>query len=98
MRAYEPTACMIWRMQPRAYVDVGAGVGVSVGGVLGVAVLGTAVLQLGAAHSVQPWGASLFEKGASHTVQWQARCTMAQARWDHLGAALGVAVVQSRAA
>ena len=27
----ETSACMIWRMQTRAYVDVGAGVGVSVG-------------------------------------------------------------------
>ena len=31
MRAREPTACMIWRMQTRAYVDVGPGVGVVVG-------------------------------------------------------------------
>ena len=31
MRARQPTACMIRRMQTRAYVDVGAGVGVSVG-------------------------------------------------------------------
>ena len=36
MRAREPTACMIWRMQTRAYVDVGAGVGVSVGDGVGV--------------------------------------------------------------
>ena len=36
MRAREPTACMIWRMQARAYVDVGAGVGVSVGERVGV--------------------------------------------------------------
>ena len=36
MRAREPTACMIWRMQARAYVDVGAGVGVSVGEGVGV--------------------------------------------------------------
>ncbi len=31
MRAREPTPCMIWRMQTRAYVDVGAGVGEAVG-------------------------------------------------------------------
>ncbi len=36
MRAREPTACMISRMQTRAYVDVGAGVGVSVGDGVGV--------------------------------------------------------------
>ena len=36
MRDREPTACMIWRMQTRAYVDVGAGVGVSVGDGVGV--------------------------------------------------------------
>ena len=36
MRAREPTACMIWRMQTRAYVDVGAGVGASVGEGVGV--------------------------------------------------------------
>ena len=36
MRAREPTACMISRMQTRAYVDVGAGVGVSVGEGVGV--------------------------------------------------------------
>ena len=36
MRARQPTACMIWRMQTRAYVDVGAGVGVSVGEGVGV--------------------------------------------------------------
>ena len=34
--AREPTACMLWRMQTRAYVDVGAGVGVSVGEGVGV--------------------------------------------------------------
>ena len=37
-RAREPTACMIWRMQARAYVDVGAGVGVNVGAGVGVSV------------------------------------------------------------
>ena len=31
MRAREPTACMIWRMQTRVYVGVGAGVGDGVG-------------------------------------------------------------------
>ena len=36
MPARGPTACMIWRMQTRAYVDVGAGVGVSVGEGVGV--------------------------------------------------------------
>ena len=36
MRAREPTACMISRMQTRAYVHVGAGVGVSVGDGVGV--------------------------------------------------------------
>ena len=36
MRAREPTAGMIWRMQSRAYVDVGAGGGVSVGEGVGV--------------------------------------------------------------
>jgi hypothetical protein len=74
---------------------LGAALGVAVLGtaVLGVAVLGIAVLQPGTAHSAQPWVAPLFSKGASHSVQWQARCTMAHARWDHLGAALGVAVL-----
>ena len=38
MRAREPRACMIWRMQTRAYIDVGAGVGVDVGAGVGVSV------------------------------------------------------------
>ena len=38
MRAREPTACIAWRMQSRAYVDVGAGVGVDVGAGVGVSV------------------------------------------------------------
>ena len=46
MRAREPTACMMRRMQPRAYegvgesvgLDVGAGVGVGVGAGVGVSV------------------------------------------------------------
>ncbi len=45
MRAREPTAGMIWRMQTRAYVDVGAGVGVE---------LGTAVLHRTLTHSARP--------------------------------------------
>ena len=32
----EPTACKIWRMQPRAYVELGAGVGVGVGAGVGL--------------------------------------------------------------
>ena len=38
MRAREPTACTVRRMQTRAYVDVGAGVGVDVGAGVGVSV------------------------------------------------------------
>ncbi len=38
MRARGPTACIIWRMQTRAYIDVGAGVGVDVGVGVGVSV------------------------------------------------------------
>ena len=38
MRARGPTACMMWRMQTRAYIDVGAGVGVDVGAGVGVSV------------------------------------------------------------
>ena len=38
MRAREPTACIAWRMQASAYVDVGAGVGVDVGAGVGVSV------------------------------------------------------------
>ena len=34
---------MTWRMQARAYVDVGAGVGVAVGEAVGAAVVGVAV-------------------------------------------------------
>ncbi len=41
--------CMPWRKQTRAYVDVGAGVGV---------VLGTAVLHRTIAHLAQPWFAA----------------------------------------
>ena len=36
MRARQPTAGVIWRMQTRAYVEVGAGAGVSVGEGVGV--------------------------------------------------------------
>ena len=48
MRAREPIACMIWRMQTRAYVDVGAGVGVSVGEGVGVDVGAGVAVSVGA--------------------------------------------------
>jgi hypothetical protein len=53
MRARQPTACMIWRMQARAYVDVGAGVGVSVGVVLGAGVAHTADSELHVGYAVR---------------------------------------------
>jgi hypothetical protein len=43
--------CLIWR----AYVEVGARVGIDVGAAVGVAVLGTAVLHRTLTHSTQPW-------------------------------------------
>jgi hypothetical protein len=60
--------------------------------VLGVAVLGTGVLQPGTAHAASIGLHPAFQK-EHHTAQWEARFTTAQARWDHLGAALGVAVL-----
>ena len=50
-RARGPTMCLIWR----AYVEVGARVGIDVGAAVGVAVLGTAVLHRTLTHSTQPW-------------------------------------------
>ncbi len=48
MRAREPTGCMIWRMQTRAYVDVAVeGTAVEGVAVVGVAVEGAAVVGLG---------------------------------------------------
>ena len=57
MRARDPTACMIRRMQARAYVDVGDAVGVDVGAGVGVGVVHTddSELHVGdAACSVDP--------------------------------------------
>ena len=53
MRAREPTACMIRRMQAHAYVDVGGGVGDDVGEGVGVGVVHTDDSELHVGYAVR---------------------------------------------
>ena len=96
MRAREPTACMISRMQTRAYVDVGAGVGVSVGDGVGVDVGAGVGVSVGAGVGVDVGaGVGLHAQAAWFYVAAHVRPTIPLVA-AHIGLSPGAGVHQYR--
>ena len=96
MRAREPTACMISRMQTRAYVDVGAGVGVSVGDGVGVDVGAGVGVSVGAGVGVDVGaGVGLHAQAAWFYVAAHVRPTIPPVA-AHIGLSPGAHVHQYR--
>jgi hypothetical protein len=86
MRARELIACMIWRMQTRANVDVAAGVGVDIGAGVGVNV--GAGIGVGVGEGVSLHAQTAFSIRASHSIRRKSI-----SRWLNQMGYLGVAVL-----